>query len=181
MVEVKQKERQLSKFEIEAKERETKKKELKAKQKKLYGTINDFIKDIFVFKEIQPLKPDLELYQATIEVIVKIGSQPTESDLANLYAGKGLWEIEKSEDYEKYIKWRDSLTALDRAIISLKNVKNNDLYTWDGKYREEYAERAIAVVDFFRKYGFSITDEMQQLLDGTSEIYVKDEEKGEGA
>lgn len=181
VVEVKQKERQLSKFEIEAKERETKKKELKAKQKKLYGTINDFIKDIFVFKEIQPLKPDLELYQATIEVIVKIGSQPTESDLANLYAGKGLWEIEKSEDYEKYIKWRDSLTALDRAIISLKNVKNNDLYTWDGKYREEYAERAIAVVDFFRKYGFSITDEMQQLLDGTSELYVKDEEKGEGA
>ena len=181
VVEVKQKERQLSKSEIEAQKREAKKKELKAKQKKLYGTINDFIKDIFVFKEIQPLKPDLELYQATIEVIVKIGSQPTESDLANLYAGKGLWEIEKSEDYEKYIKWRDSLTALDRAIISLKNVKNNDLYTWDGKYREEYAERAIAVVDFFRKYGFSITDEMQQLLDGTSELYVKDEEKGEGA
>ena len=120
------------------------------------------------------MKPDLELYQATIEAIVKVGSQPTESDLAQLYAGKGLWEIERSEDYEKYIKWRDSLTTLDRAIISLKNVKDNDLYTWDGKYCREDAERAIAVVDFFKKYGFSITDDMQQLLDGTDESYVKE-------
>ena len=176
VVEVKQKERKLSKFEIEAKERETKKKELKAKQKKLYGTITDFIKAIFVFKEIKPLKPDLELYKAIVEVMVKVNAQSTESDLAQLYAGKGLWEIEQSEDYEKYVKWRDSLTALDRAIISLKEVKDNDLYTWDGKYRREYAERAIAVVDFFKKYGFSITDDMQQLLDGTDESYVREGE-----
>lgn len=73
-----------------------------------------------------------------------------------------------------YVKWRDSLTALDRAIISLQEVKCNDLYTWDGKYSREYAERAIAVVDFFKKYGFSITDDMQQLLDGTDESYVKE-------
>lgn len=124
--------------------------------------------------EIKPLKPDLELYKAIVEVMVKVNAQPTESDLTQLYAGKGLWEIEQSEDYEKYVKWRDSLTALDRAIISLQEVKRNDLYTWDGKYRREYAERAIAVVDFFKKYGFSITDDMQQLLDGTDESYVKE-------
>ena len=172
--EVKQKERKLSEAEIKSQERDTKKKELKEKQKKLYGTITNFIKAIFVFKEIKPLKPDLELYKAIVEVMVKVNAQPTESDLTQLYAGKGLWEIEQSEDYEKYVKWRDSLTALDRAIISLQEVKRNDLYTWDGKYRREYAERAIAVVDFFKKYGFSITDDMQQLLDGTDESYVKE-------
>lgn len=174
VVEVKQKERKLSEAEIKSQERDTKKKELKEKQKKLYGTITNFIKAIFVFKEIKPLKPDLELYKAIVEVMVKVNAQPTESDLTQLYAGKGLWEIEQSEDYEKYVKWRDSLTALDRAIISLQEVKRNDLYTWDGKYRREYAERAIAVVDFFKKYGFSITDDMQQLLDGTDESYVKE-------
>lgn len=174
VVEVKQKERKLSEAEIKAQERDTKKKELKEKQKKLYGTITNFIKAIFVFKEIKPLKPDLELYKAIVEVMVKVNAQSTESDLTQLYAGKGLWEIEQSEDYEKYVKWRDSLTALDRAIISLQEVKRNDLYTWDGKYRREYAERAIAVVDFFKKYGFSITDDMQQLLDGTDESYVKE-------
>lgn len=174
VVEVKQKERKLSEAEIKSQERDTKKKELKEKQKKLYGTITNFIKAIFVFKEIKSLKPDLELYKAIVEVMVKVNAQPTESDLTQLYAGKGLWEIEQSEDYEKYVKWRDSLTALDRAIISLQEVKRNDLYTWDGKYRREYAERAIAVVDFFKKYGFSITDDMQQLLDGTDESYVKE-------
>ena len=174
VVEVKQKERKLSEAEIKSQERDTKKKELKEKQKKLYGTITNFIKAIFVFKEIKPLKPDLELYKAIVEVMVKVNAQSTESDLTQLYAGKGLWEIEQSEDYEKYVKWRDSLTALDRAIISLQEVKRNDLYTWDGKYRREYAERAIAVVDFFKKYGFSITDDMQQLLDGTDESYVKE-------
>lgn len=174
VVEVKQKERKLSEAEIKSQERDTKKKELKEKQKKLYGTITNFIKAIFVFKEIKPLKPDLELYKAIVEVMVKVNAMPTESDLAQLYANKGLWEIEQSEDYEKYVKWRDSLTALDRAIISLQEVKRNDLYTWDGKYRREYAERAIAVVDFFKKYGFSITDDMQQLLDGTDESYVKE-------
>lgn len=174
VVEVKQKERKLSEAEIKSQERDTKKKEMKEKQKKLYGTITNFIKAIFVFKEIKPLKPDLELYKAIVEVMVKVNAQPTESDLTQLYAGKGLWEIEQSEDYEKYVKWRDSLTALDRAIISLQEVKRNDLYTWDGKYRREYAERAIAVVDFFKKYGFSITDDMQQLLDGTDESYVKE-------
>ena len=174
VVEVKQKERKLSEAEIKSQERDTKKKELKEKQKKLYGTITNFIKAIFVFKEIKPLKPDLELYKAIVEVMVKVNAQPTESDLTQLYAGKGLWEIEQSEDYEKYVNWRDSLTALDRAIISLQEVKRNDLYTWDGKYRREYAERAIAVVDFFKKYGFSITDDMQQLLDGTDESYVKE-------
>ena len=174
VVEVKQKERKLSEAEIKSQERDTKKKELKEKQKKLDGTITNFIKAIFVFKEIKPLKPDLELYKAIVEVMVKVNAQPTESDLTQLYAGKGLWEIEQSEDYEKYVKWRDSLTALDRAIISLQEVKRNDLYTWDGKYRREYAERAIAVVDFFKKYGFSITDDMQQLLDGTDESYVKE-------
>lgn len=174
VVEVKQKERKLSEAEIKSQERDTKKKELKEKQKKLYGTITNFIKAIFVFKEIKPLKPDLELYKAIVEVMVKVNAQPTESDLTQLYAGKGLWEIEQSEDYEKYVKWRDSLTALDRAIISLQEVKRNDLYTWDGKYRREYAERTIAVVDFFKKYGFSITDDMQQLLDGTDESYVKE-------
>lgn len=174
VVEVKQKERKLSEAEIKSQERDTKKKELKEKQKKLYGTITNFIKAIFVFKEIKPLKPDLELYKAIVEVMVKVNAQSTESDLTQLYAGKGLWEIEQSEDYEKYVKWRDSLTALDCAIISLQEVKRNDLYTWDGKYRREYAERAIAVVDFFKKYGFSITDDMQQLLDGTDESYVKE-------
>lgn len=174
VVEVKQKERKLSEAEIKSQERDTKKKELKEKQKKLYGTITNFIKAIFVFKEIKPLKPDLELYKAIVEVMVKVNAQSTESDLTQLYAGKGLWEIEQSEDYEKYVKWRDSLTALDRAIISLQEVKRNDLYTWEGKYRREYAERAIAVVDFFKKYGFSITDDMQQLLDGTDESYVKE-------
>lgn len=174
VVEVKQKERKLSEAEIKAQERDTKKKELKEKQKKLYGTITNFIKAIFVFKEIKSLKPDLELYKAIVEVMVKVNAQSTESDLTQLYAGKGLWEIEQSEDYEKYVKWRDSLTSLDRAIISLQEVKRNDLYTWDGKYRREYAERAIAVVDFFKKYGFSITDDMQQLLDGTDESYVKE-------
>ena len=174
VVEIKQKERKLSEAEIKSQERDTKKKELKEKQKKLYGTITNFIKAIFVFKEIKPLKPDLELYKAIVEVMVKVNAQSTESDLTQLYAGKGLWEIEQSEDYEKYVKWRDSLTALDRAIISLQEVKRNDLYTWDGKYRREYAERAIAVVDFFKKYGFSITDDMQQLLDGTDESYVKE-------
>lgn len=174
VVEIKQKERKLSEAEIKSQERDTKKKELKEKQKKLYGTITNFIKAIFVFKEIKSLKPDLELYKAIVEVMVKVNAQSTESDLTQLYAGKGLWEIEQSEDYEKYVKWRDSLTALDRAIISLQEVKRNDLYTWDGKYRREYAERAIAVVDFFKKYGFSITDDMQQLLDGTDESYVKE-------
>nr|DAV74543.1 MAG TPA: chromosome partitioning protein [Caudoviricetes sp.] len=174
VVEVKQKERKLSEAEIKSQERDTKKKELKEKQKKLYGTITNFIKAIFVFKEIKPLKPDLELYKAIVEVMVKVNAQSTESDLTQLYAGKGLWKIEQSEDYEKYVKWRDSLTALDRAIISLQEVKCNDLYTWDGKYSREYAERAIAVVDFFKKYGFSITDDMQQLLDGTDESYVKE-------
>lgn len=136
--------------------------------------------DLTIIEQAEGFQMMLDLGETVDSISEKTGFSKA-SDLANLYAGKGLWEIEKSEDYEKYIKWRDSLTALDRAIISLKNVKNNDLYTWDGKYREEYAERAIAVVDFFRKYGFSITDEMQQLLDGTSELYVKDEEKGEGA
>lgn len=84
-MEVKQKERKLSEAEIKSQERDTKKKELKEKQKKLYGTITNFIKAIFVFKEIKPLKPDLELYKAIVEVMVKVNAQSTESDLTQLY------------------------------------------------------------------------------------------------
>lgn len=52
-------------------------------------------------------------------------------------------------------------------------IKKTEIYSYNVEYSTESARRINAVFDFLAKYGFSVSEEEEQILDGTHELFQK--------
>ena len=164
----------LSEYEIKEKEKAKAKKELKQRHKTLYAEIDRFLMGI-ITKEISPLKEDVELYKALTLASIKGNVDYYRGDLANFYSGKGLYELEKDdpEKYKEYLEWEKNLSPLHLAIAHMTSIKKCEMYNYNVEYHQDSAGKVKAIVDFLARYGFSVSDEEKQMLDGTHELYRK--------
>lgn len=171
----KKKEGKLSEHEIKEKERVKARKELKQRHKHLYADIERFVMGI-INKEIKPLKEDMELYKDLVAALIKGDINFSRWILTRLYSGKGLYDLEhgEPEKYKEFQKWENSLSTLHLAIACMTGINDIEMYGYYANYIKEKADRVRAVVDFLEKYGFSLSEEEQQLLDGTHELYRKE-------
>lgn len=67
------------------------------------------------------------------------------------------------------------LSPLHLAIAHMTSIKKCEMYNYNVEYHKETAEQVKAIVDFLAKYGFSVSEEEQQMIDGTHELYQKRE------
>lgn len=164
----------LSEYEIKEKEKAKAKKELKQRHKTLYAEIDRFLMGI-ITKEISPLKEDVELYKALTLASIKGNVDYYRGDLANFYSGKGLYELEKDdpEKYKEFLEWEKNLSPLHLAIAHMTSIKKCEMYNYNVEYHQDSAGKVKAIVDFLARYGFSVSDEEMQMLDGTHELYRK--------
>ncbi len=164
----------LSEYEIKEKEKAKAKKELKQRHKTLYAEIDRFLMGI-ITKEISPLKEDVELYKALTLASIKGNVDYYRGDLANFYSGKGLYELEKDdpEKYKEFLEWEKNLSPLHLAIAHMTSIKKCEMYNYNVEYHQDSAGKVKAIVDFLARYGFSVSDEEKQMLDGTHELYRK--------
>lgn len=167
------KEKKLSEYEIKQKEKEKAKKELKQKCKAMFDAVDSFIKEV-VNGGIQPIKEDTELYKELISTVMTAGTTFYASDLEMFHSGKGLYDIKKDEEANKeFEEWRGKLSPLHKAIVHMSCIRKVEIYNYNVEYSEEAAEKINAVIDFLAKYGFSVSDEEKEILDGTHELYQK--------
>lgn len=166
--------RELSEYEIKEKEKAKAKKELKQKHKAMYAEIDRFLMGI-ITKEIEPLKEDVELYKALTLASVKANVDYYRSDLVTFYSGKGMYELEHDdpEKYKEFLEWEKNLSLLHLAIAHMTCIKKCEMYNYNVGYHEENAAKVKAIIDFLAKYGFSVSEEEQRMIDGTHELYRK--------
>lgn len=170
----KKKEKKLSEYEIREKEKQKAKKEIKQKCKEMYSKADIFIREI-IDGNIQPLKEDVELYKDLTRTLIEANVSYYRSDLVNFYSGKGMYELEhdEPEKYKEFIEWESELTPLHSALAHMSCIKKCELFNYNVEYKEESAREVKAVFRFLAKYGFSVSEDEEKLLDGSHELYVR--------
>lgn len=172
---VKQKEKKLSEYEIQQIEIKNAKKEIRQKAKAMFDKADIFIKEVIAGK-IQPLKENVELYKELLCALAVGNVEFWESDIVKLYCGKDMYEAQKNEsEYQEFLKWKENLSPLHRVIAQMSGIRKYDLYRYNAEWDENNARRIKAVFSFLAKYGFSVSEEEEKLLDGTHELYASKE------
>ena len=174
IVPAKKQKRELSEYEIKEKEKAKAKKELKQRHKVLYAEIDHFLMGI-ITKEIAPLKEDVALYKALVMATIKGNVDYYRSDLVQFYSGKSWYDLENEEPdkYKEFLEWEKSLSPLHLSIAHMTSIKKCEMYNYNVEYHQENAGKVKAIVDFLAMYGFSVSEEEKQMLDGTHELYRK--------
>lgn len=135
-----------------------------------------FIHDIIDGKVAEPGSKELpELKDAIWRVFAKTGASVYPSILRSFFTGKEDFHLKPAERNEAQEKV-DSLSVIHQMLIVLDHaIAREDSFDSTGKYRKEYGKKAAMIYEIYEKYGWSFTDEAeQQIIDGTSELYVKD-------
>lgn len=174
IVPAKKREKKLSKYEIEAKERQAAKKKIKEKCKEMFANASAFIRGI-IDGDIQPLNEDIDLYKDLIRTLIEANTGFYHSDLAVFYSGKGMYELENNdpEKYKEFIEWEKKLTPLQSALAYMSGIKRCELFNYNVEHNKESEKKVRAVFGFLAKYGFSVSEEEEKLIDGTHELYAK--------
>ena len=55
----------------------------------------------------------------------------------------------------------------------MTSIKKCEMCNYNVEYHQENAGKVKAIVDFLAMYGFSVSEEEKQMLDGTHELYQK--------
>lgn len=174
IVPARKQDKKLSKYEINEKKKAKAKKELKQKHKAMYAEIDRFLMGI-IKKEITPLKEEVELYKALILAMIKGNVDYYRSDLVTFYSGKGWYELEEDdpEKYKEFLEWEKNLSPLHLTIAYMSSIKKCEMYNYNVEYHRSNAEKVKAIVDFLARYGFSVSEEEQRMIEGTHELYWK--------
>ena len=157
------------------KERKRVRTEFRKKHKAMYANMDCFIMRI-ITKEIEALEESAELYKALVMAMVKGKINYYRSDLCNLYSGKGICDLKEGEPakYQEFLEWEKSLSLLDLAIAHMTSIRRREMYDYNLEYNRRSAEEVKAIFDFLAKFGFSVSEEEQQILDGTNELYKRE-------
>lgn len=163
-----------TKVDKERREKEQRQKELKQLAKQLQIKTKDYIRMI-VEGKIAPQKDTDILRKQILDAAIKQGFSFYRSSIINFYTQKdgGYTEEEAKEAYAYF----DRLTFNNQMLVVIwRNINESPSYiTWLGEYVPEYAENHKATFDFLELYGFELEEEEKQLLDGTHELYEKEE------
>lgn len=165
----------ISKEEQERKERDKRKKDIKSQTKQLIKKAKDYIKCI-VEGKIRPIKETENLRKQILNAAVSNGLTMYHSSIVNYFTGKTLYQCTDTE-IKTANKAYDKLSFINQLLVVLSCSIGNDteLYDYSGKFKPEVAKDIIAVFDLLELYGWTFEEEEQQLLEGTHELYVREE------
>ena len=161
---------------IEREKRDKNRSELKDIENKLNKRRGEFIESIISGE----LKVDIDetMKDEIWKCLIREDDCVTGSDLIGFLSGKPIYKLSKEEEdayYEKLQQldaWKTMLIALS---VSMDNI--GSVVDYRGEYIAEDAKRYEKGNEILAKYGWFLEKEEQQLLDGTHELYEREEEQ----
>lgn len=172
----KKEKKELTKEDIERREMKKRKMELKEKNKSVINDIFKFIRAIVVDKEIKPLKHNKDFYEKLLSTVLTVKPLLYDYTICEFFTGKSLYALEKDKEaYNEYLKKLDSLSSIEKFLISFYSLESVEIFNCQLEYNKKNAERIKAAVNFLTDYGFSLTKEQQDFLNGEDEQFtIKD-------
>lgn len=95
-------------------------------------------------------------------------------EFEELVFGRACEVSSLEEMNDMLVSQQEGAKALLVAVWLLTDNDNIDCYDWEGRYEEN--DNLNMIYEFFESIGYLISDEERDLLDGTSELYLKEEE-----
>lgn len=171
-----------TKEQLKKDEVEKKKKKIRAILKGFNDDRRSFIMDVIAGNYSDPEDPE-QLARECFDLLIKCCSSISLNELAGYLANKEFWHLPK-DVAEIYRKKAEAL-SMGQALLILADtrVRETDPVSYDGKYVRKDQEYSTSVfylyklLDILKGYGFQLDDpEVEAVLDGSSELYVKEGE-----
>lgn len=155
--------------------RENNKKGIKAIVKNMDKRRRQFVLDI-ISGTIEPVKEENEIKDAIWELLIEYGSGTYRATILGFYSEKSYYNC-TSEEKEEINKWEDSLSVVQQMLVLLCVAMNCiEPFDYFSQFDAGRIEKYIKAQKVLEKYGWFNTDEEQQVIDGTHELYEKKKE-----
>lgn len=172
------KEKKLSDWEIRQRDISKNKKTINAKAKEMAAVRKDFIQNIISGK-IDALKNTLEAEQLLWKALALEGTYINMRGLAEFFLDKEYYGASE-EEREAAKKKVNELSVYKQMLVLMPAAcQHQELVDYNGFYKKDSGEALKALYEVLMLYGFSYeSDEEEQLVNGTHELYIKQEGKG---
>lgn len=130
--------------------------------------------------KIRPIKETEILKKQILSAAVQNGLSMYHSTIVSYFTGKTMYQCTE-EEIKTADNAYDELSFINQLFVGLScSISDNmELYDWSGKFKPKVAENIKVVFDLLELYGWTFEEEEQQLLNGTHELYTKEESKNE--
>lgn len=174
---VKKEKKELTPEEIRRKEVEQTKKNLEEKFYEMAARRKEFIRDIIDGK-IKPLKDTTELQKLLWEALIRNEVYISIHNVKSFFCTKG-WYSSTNEEKQIAEERVKELSPLHQALAILTSKTHINPVNYGGTFNKKEAKTLEAVYNVLKLYGLSLCAEEKELLDGTHELYVKEEKNEE--
>lgn len=172
---VKKEKKDLTKEELVAKEREKNKKIISGKVKAMNKRAQEFILTIIDGK-IKVPKNSQELYKNAIwQVFIDSSAYIEKNELITALAGDVYYNIPQQER-EEYRNRAVGLNTFEQMLLCLGRTLTNkigEIYSYGGNYYKEKGDTYLEAYGILEDMGWTFEDDELDILNGTSELYVK--------
>ena len=148
--------------------KEKREKGIKAFCRQMEKDRNKFIDEILAFKHSTKNR---SIMMDLFECVFSVGGSCSYITLMQDMAGSSYWKL--LADEQKALKEKiKKIPMQNRCLMVIRNtLKGTDTIDWRGVYDKEAADRLVELYAILSDYGFAITEEELQILNGTHEIY----------
>lgn len=165
--------KQLSKWEIEQKERETAKKQIKAILKEASVRHKEFVQNILNGK-VSPVKNEGDVKDRIWQAMLSLGCGVYGSTVRSFFLSKEEYKCTEEERQEAEKKVEELSVLHQMMIVLHSKIKLiNEPFDYNGTFNKSKADSILKAYEVFEPYGWYFEDTEKAVLDGTSELYVK--------
>ena len=130
--------------------------------------------------DINDVKPDKELYERILGLSIYFPLEISEQKMITYFADEYYYSMEE-EQKESFRQKIREMPIHHRILFPLASKADifYDIADYDNHYDDKCATKLKGIFDIFSLWGWQLTEEEEELLDGTSELFEKDEERNE--
>jgi ParB family chromosome partitioning protein len=158
----------------EKSEEEKRREQLKEMSEQAFSLRYDFIKSL---SQSKAKKYSAVIIEYVIKQLIKNGYHNRYNTTDHILEMLGI-ELNDEEDVNFFDVLNESISKSRQRVLlvtvycSLGDSLNANFHNWKGKYEEN--EQLSSLYDFLVKLGYEMSDEEQQLRDGTHEIFAEE-------
>ncbi len=130
--------------------------------------------------DINDVMPDKELYEKILGLSIYFALEISESKMISYLADDYWYNIEE-EQRESFRQKIREMPIHHRILLPLASKADifENIADYYNRYDGECATKIKGIFGIFGLWGWQLTEEEEELLDGTSELFEKDEERNE--
>ena len=128
--------------------------------------------------DINDVKPDKELYEKILGLSIYFPLEISEQRMITYLADNYYYTLEE-EQKESFRQKIREMPIHHRILLPLASKADifEEIMDYYNRYDDECATKLKGIFDIFSLWGWQLTEEEEKLLDGTSELFEKDEEE----